>query len=102
MFEISVINKQNKGLVMDCMVKAGDIVFNRVFLVNENADEFVGMHWFDKSKKKTDNEFYGKFYGPNFMFLSENVQNSMIEYLYSIGLRPEIGMCVEYLSWNKE
>jgi hypothetical protein len=26
----------------------------------------------------------------------------MIEYLYSSGLRPEIGLCVEYLSWNKE
>jgi hypothetical protein len=26
----------------------------------------------------------------------------MIEYLFSVGLRPEIGLCVEYLSWNKE
>ena len=26
----------------------------------------------------------------------------MVEYLYSVGLRPEIGICVEYLSWNKE
>jgi len=26
----------------------------------------------------------------------------MIEYLFSAGLRPEIGLCVEYLSWNKE
>lgn len=26
----------------------------------------------------------------------------MIEYLYAMGLRPEIGLCIEYLSWNKE
>jgi hypothetical protein len=25
-----------------------------------------------------------------------------VEYLYSAGVRPEIGLCVEYLSWNKE
>ncbi len=102
MFEISIVNKKNKGLVMDCMVKEGDITFNNVFLVKENADEFVNKHWYDKSKKKTDNEFYGKFYGPNFLFLSENVQNGLLEYIYSVGLRPEIGMCVEYLSWNKD
>lgn len=26
----------------------------------------------------------------------------MIEYLYSAGVRPEIALVVEYLSWNKE
>ena len=26
----------------------------------------------------------------------------MLEYLYSAGLRPEIALCIEYLSWNKE
>ena len=25
-----------------------------------------------------------------------------MEYLYSVGLRPEIGIVVEWLSWNKE
>ena len=26
----------------------------------------------------------------------------MVEYLYAVGLRPELAVCVEYLSWNKE
>ena len=40
--------------------------------------------------------------GPTFTNLSEPVQNTMLEYLYECGLRPEIGIAVEYLSWNKE
>ena len=34
--------------------------------------------------------------------MSENLQNNIIEYLFASGLRPEIGLAVEYLSWNKE
>ena len=30
------------------------------------------------------------------------MQNSIVEYLYEVGVHPEIGICVEYLSWNKE
>jgi len=30
------------------------------------------------------------------------VQNSFVQYLYELGVRPEIGLAVEYLSWNKE
>jgi hypothetical protein len=26
----------------------------------------------------------------------------MVEYMLEAGVRPEIGYCVEYLSWNKE
>jgi len=25
-----------------------------------------------------------------------------MSYIFSAGVRPEIGLCVEYLSWNKE
>lgn len=25
-----------------------------------------------------------------------------MEYLYASGVRPELALCVEYLSWNKE
>jgi len=41
-------------------------------------------------------------YGPTWDYLSESVQAQMIEYLFSLGIKPEIGLCVEYLSWNKE
>ena len=37
-----------------------------------------------------------------FHTLSEPVQNSIVEYIFAVGVRPEIAACVEYLSWNKE
>ena len=30
------------------------------------------------------------------------MQNSLVQYLYGAGVHPEIALCVEYLSWNKE
>lgn len=30
------------------------------------------------------------------------MQKNLVEYLFSLGIRPEIGICVEYLSWNRE
>lgn len=72
--------------------------------MEENASEYIGDNkqmWGDKHLFK-DNKFYGQYYGPNFMYLSEPLQRGIVEYLYSIGVRPEIGLCVEYLSWNKE
>ena len=40
--------------------------------------------------------------GPRYDSLSEPLQNALVAYLYSVGVRPEIGIAVEYLSWNKE
>ena len=40
--------------------------------------------------------------GPLWNFLSENIQESFVKYLMSLGIKPEIGLVVEYLSWNKE
>jgi hypothetical protein len=102
-FEIAIINKNNTALVTDCRVRMGEVQFDRFFLVPKDADEFVkeGI-WFHKTMKKQKNKFYGVTHGPRFTFLSENLQNAMVEYLYAVGLRPELAMCVEYLSWNKE
>lgn len=47
-------------------------------------------------------KFYDSIHGPKFGYLSENLQNNIVEYLYAVGLRPEVGMAIEYLSWNKE
>ena len=40
--------------------------------------------------------------GPSYNSLSEPLQNELIAYLYTLGVRPEVGLAVEYLSWNKE
>ena len=98
MFDIALINKNNTALMTDCNVRMGEIKFNRFTVIDKDADEFVRT---GRSQFRTT-KFHGKLYGPRFDFLSENLQNQMIEYLYSAGLRPEIGLCVENLSWNKE
>ena len=41
-------------------------------------------------------------HGPKWDFLSENLQGSLINFLYSSGIHPDLGLCVEYLSWNRE
>jgi hypothetical protein len=48
---------------------------------------------------QTDKHLYK---GPSYENLSEPVQNSIVQFLYEAGVRPEIGLAVEYLSWNKE
>jgi len=102
-FEIALINRNNSALVTDCKVRMGEVMFNQFFIIDKDADQFMrdGV-WFHKTMKKENNKFYGQTHGPSFNFLSENLQNSLVEYLYSAGVRPEIGLCVEYLSWNKE
>ncbi len=104
-FEVALINKNNSALVTDCHVRMGEVNFSQFFLIREDADKFIqeGV-WYDKIYKnqKGGNRFYGQMHGPRFGFLSESLQGSLVEYLYACGLRPEIGLCVEYLSWNKE
>jgi hypothetical protein len=41
-------------------------------------------------------------HAPAWEFLSENLQQSLVQYLFSVGVHPNIGLCVEYLTWNKE
>jgi hypothetical protein len=53
--------------------------------------------WIDRTKRT-----HSGYSGPSFINLSEPVQNSIMEFLYEAGIRPELGLCVEYLSWNKE
>lgn len=102
-FEIVLINRKNQALVTDCKVRMGEIMFDRFFHVPQGADDFIknGI-WFDKVYKRAGNRFYSNVHGPKFAFLSESMQGAMVEYLYAAGLRPEIGLCVEYMSWNKE
>lgn len=36
------------------------------------------------------------------MFLNENIQGDIMRFLFVSGIRPELGVCIEYLSWNKD
>ncbi len=57
-FEIAIINKQNKAVVMDCRVKNGELLINQLFNIKDNANEFVSSVWVDKMWKKKANKFY--------------------------------------------
>lgn len=102
MFEVAIVNKKDKALVTDCQVKNGEIYFDKIFTVKHDAHEFVKGIWIDKTLNRDSNKFYDMTHGPRFSYLSEPLQNNLMEYFFSVGLRPEIGLCVEFLSWNKE
>lgn len=41
MFEIALVNKKNQALVTDCKIRMGEIHFDKFFIINQDADEFV-------------------------------------------------------------
>ena len=40
--------------------------------------------------------------GPKFDNLSAQLQENFVEYVHAVGVRPEVALCVEFLSLNKE
>ncbi len=95
-FEITIVNKHNQALCIDAKVYNGDITFNKTRLLMQDGLAVSQRTWLEKGKSNST------YKGPKFAQLSEPVQDSLVEYLYSIGLRPEIGIVIEWLSWNKE
>ena len=95
-FEIQVINRKDAGIAVDCRVQDGNVAFNRIrHLKQGEALAYTRSTWVDRSWT-TD------YKGPHFRYLSENVQTHLVEYFYEIGINPEIGLAVEYLSLNKD
>lgn len=47
-------------------------------------------------------EAHAMSHAPNWDFLSEDLQAALVEYLFSLGIHPSLGICIEYLTWNKE
>ena len=75
------------------------MTFNKLRLHDTDGIEDVKQMWLDRARSPLTK---GKYPGPQFRAMSEPLQNELVGYLYSIGVRPEIGAVVEYLSWNKE
>ena len=96
LFEISVVNKANQAICIDCSVYNGEISFNKSRLIMQDGLKVSQKSWFDKGRQ------HNEYRGPQFLGLSEPLQDGLVEYLYSVGVRPEIGLVVEWLSWNKE
>ena len=95
-FEICLINKDNSGLILDAHVFEGNIQFSRVWHVKEQALNIAQLSPVQRRRTCTG------YRGPEWRFLSEPLQAALTEYLYAVGLRPEIALAVEYLSWNSE
>lgn len=96
-FELALINTKNKALVIDCAVIHGHVIFNKVMTCSDEGLKRSQQTWLRKLQSQRS-----AYFGPRFETLSEPVQTNLVEYLYEVGLHPEIGLAVEYLSWNKE
>jgi hypothetical protein len=62
-FEISLVNKKNMALGVDCKVVNGEIEFGNVKVVNENGLNNARMTWVEKIAKTKANKSYK---GPSF------------------------------------
>lgn len=100
-FYISLVNKKNQAFVGECVIRMGQLTFTNLNLIMHDGDVFVKNHW-QENLHNPNSVHYKKFQPVNFMYLSENLQSSIIEFLYSAGINPEVGLCVEYLAFNKE
>lgn len=96
-FEVALVNTRNEATSIDCAVSNGQIVFNRVRVYQEDGLNRSQQTWLDKTLKRQS-----EYRGAKFSQLSEPLQNSLVKYLYEAGVHPEIAICLEYLSWNKE
>lgn len=95
-FEICLINKNNSGLILDVTVRQGDLRINNLRHVAQQALNYAQLTPVERRRSQPG------YSGPDWRFLSEPLQSSLTEYLYAVGLRPEIALAVEYLSWNAE
>ena len=98
-FAISVVNRRNRALAVDCRVRDGEVTFDKVRLHTEGGIADAQQTWLDRARNPAARN---KYPGPLFRAMSEPLQTELVGYLYSVGVRPEIGVAVEYLSWNKE
>ena len=104
-FEICVIDKENKGLIIECFLKQGEISFGRILSVYKDALSICKLSQMSRRKHMVSGVQFPASEisrGPLWNFLSERLQENFVSYFISLGIKPEIGLVVEYLSWNKE
>ena len=111
LFEISIVNRSNQCMTYSCFSHNGEIIINKVQVTPENGIEQAKEQTLNrlssrlqgrteqtsKSTKKSTS-----YPGPQFKNLSEPIQNVLVSYLYEVGVRPELALVCEYLSWHKE
>jgi len=104
-FDISIINKQNEGLLVAGEVFQGELHLLKVFSLSGDALAIARTTHCQRLNTEVEGirfQEHAMSHAPNWEFLSENLQAALVEYLFSVGIHPSLGICLEYLSWNKE
>lgn len=109
-FEIGLVNKRNEGLLIQAVVSQGEVIFTELNNLESDAFQIINSSRVDRLRHNVQFENgvelpykSSRFsHNYNWPFFSENLQASLMEYLYVSGVRPEIGLVVEYMTWNKE
>ena len=92
------------------MVKLQQIYLQKIFSIEQDALQIVNQSKFLRTKHPvylakgdpiTFDESYQS-HAPNWTYLNHNLQVNLLQWLFSIGIRPELGICLEYMTWNKE
>ena len=106
-FEICIINKRNEGLIIPATSYNGEIHLRNVLNVTSDAVNVASMSGLQRARlgaagNGEPNSGRAIIYGPKWQFLSESLQADLMKFIFTAGIRPELALCVEYLSWNKE
>ena len=96
-FEISVVNKRNEALSINCWVDNGRISMGQVRVFSEDGIKQAQM-----VPSLRTMEAKRLYQGARYMYLSEPLQSSLVQYMYEVGVHPDLALCLEYLSWSKE
>lgn len=51
-FEISIVNRKNMAVNIDCTVNSGDIIFGKVRVFDQDGLEVVKQSWSERGGKK--------------------------------------------------
>ena len=99
-FEVSIVNRANQCVNIDCRAHNGTIELGKVRIFEEQGWQRAREHYFDRSDVRLAKKC--QYPGPSYAQLPESVQSGIMDLLYEAGVRPEVALVVEYLSWNKE
>jgi len=92
-FIIILVDKFKKAVRFDCTYSKNEVVILSVTF-SPDASKFESPNLFECQK---DREYSAKFDN-----LSTRLQKRFVEYLYSMGIPPDIGSIAEFVSINKE
>ncbi|CAI2361522.1 unnamed protein product [Moneuplotes crassus] len=92
--DIVLIKKNGKAIKFECICANNEMRIGRILhshYSRELADSFTPIK-----------NMQGKYFSIYYDNLSTKLQKAFVEYLYSVGLPPDVGLVAEFMSINKE